>query len=135
MKAKIESNKNVLNLKEKLGDSEQVKKELEEIITNFEKWLELSNLTFEEFIQYKNVENFQILKFEKDSYVIVRFIFNETSFIGEQMAYEKENMYGKYDMILLILYIAARLDEANAGQRKNYFWNIAKQFCNKLEKG
>lgn len=131
MKAKIKKaeNNRIVNLKETFGNPEDVTEELNGIIKNFEMWLNLSSISEEELYCFSDSRNFSIGNESKDGYMIIR-MFADNHTIGETIAYPLDDEYAKYDAILLILYIASRLDEHDHSERKDYFYNIAKCFCN-----
>lgn len=137
MKANIPENKRgMINLKEALGDSEKVTQELNSIVANFEQWLSISGLTMESFISnYSRAENFSILKKQADAYTVICMV-HETAEgyvnIGETLAYPTADESARYDMILLLMYIACRLDEHDTSDRKSYFFDIARKFCKTL---
>ena len=138
MKAKIPDGKRtVIDLKEALGDSKKVTEELENIVANFEQWLKLSALTMESFTErFSSAENFSILKKQADAYTVLCLV-HETDDgyvnIGETLAYPTDDESARYDMILLLMYIACRLDEHDISGRKSYFFDITKKFCRTLD--
>ncbi|MBQ8967273.1 hypothetical protein [Ruminococcus sp.] len=138
MKANIPGSKRtVIDLKEALGDSKKVTEELENIVANFEKWLEISSLTLGTFTEaYSSAENFSLLKKQADDYTVICMV-HETdrgyANIGETLAYPTADESARYDMILLLMYIACRLDEHDKTGRRNYFFDITKKFCMTLD--
>lgn len=138
MKARIKKEEQLLdNIKatKTFSDSEQLNKELEEIVENFEMWLKLSHLSMEEFLAYSDVDEFEIYKKEQGDYIVISLGYKEKqgqlSAIGETIAYPANDPDAAMSCAILIMYIAARLDEKNE-VRQNYFWNIAKKFCQLL---
>lgn len=117
-------------------DSKEVDKEVKVIENNFKIWLQMSNLTEKEFIKFRNVRNFKIICGEDSGYKILRLgyeIDNNFHSIGEQIAYPMGDDNSFADLCLLILYMAQKLDNANAvapifEQRKDYFYKITKDF-------
>ena len=137
MKANIPEKKTeVIDLKKALSDSEKVTAELNGIVANFEKWLEISGLTMESFVSgYSGAENFSILKKQADAYTVICMVYETKDGyvnIGETLAYPSDDESARYDMILLLMYIACRLDEHDKTGRKGYFFGIAKKFCKTL---
>lgn len=135
MKAKIKKEEPLLdNIKatKTFSDSEQLNKELENIVKNFEAWLKLSNISLEEFFAYSDVDGFKIYNNRQGEYVVISLTYinekGDRSAIGETIAYPADDSEAAMSCAILIMYIAARLDEKSE-TRHNYFWNIAKQFC------
>lgn len=116
--------------------------EIKEIKNYMEQWLKVSNITMDKLLSYRTVSNFRVVYevSEDNVYGIIKLGYiMENSFIqiGESIIYYIENEESKINSILLLFYIARRLDELNEKapefeRRDNYFYNIVKEFCSKL---
>lgn len=121
--------------------SNDVKKEVEVVKENFKQWLKISNLSEEEFLSYKTISDFKIVSGISDGYkIVVLGYVVKGSFvkIGEQLAYQKNDLNGFEDLALLLLFIAQKLDSENQKapkfeQRPDYFFNKVKIFINEAD--
>lgn len=116
--------------------------EVKEVRINYEKWLEMSHLTEAELLDYKTAKEFLVTTVKDKEYSIVMIgIENNGDFtkIGEQFIYKTGDAEAFLDIVLLLFYIAQRLDEANEklpkfAQRKRYFYLKVKDFINDEKK-
>lgn len=129
MKANIRRDKPKF-LQNMLTGGEQLADELKVILDNFDKWLELSHMTHDELLKFCSAENFEIASKVSGGYTIIQ-LFNGLNKIGETIAYPSDNKEAEYDISFLLLYIACQLDEHDSSNRKDYFFNKTKAFCEK----
>lgn len=122
----------------------QVSKEVLLIEKQYKVWLEMSGLSEREFLQYRTIANFTILSGldENAEYkiVVIGYINKENEFvqIGEQFAFQVGDTNACYDLALILLYIANKLDSLNSKapkfeQRENYFYNKIKKFIQTIK--
>lgn len=103
---------------------------------NFSSWLEISRLTEQDFLDNRTVADFEILNGSQDKYQIIVIGYRhagEFTRIGEQFAYPEGDQAAFQDLAFLLLYMAQKLDDANAHapafeQRPNYFYDKVKVF-------
>ena len=129
MKANVRRDKPKF-LRDMLTGGEQLASELQNILNNFEKWLELSHMTHDDLLKFCSADNFEIECRVSDGYTIIQ-LFNGLNKIGETIAYPSDNKEAEYDISFLLLYIACQLDEHDSSNRKDYFFNKTKLFCDK----
>lgn len=129
---------NQLNGTKTFSDSEQLNKELKEIVSNYESWLNLSYMTEEQFLSFADRGGFDIQQKTQDIYTVISLLAKSedggAAPIGETIAYPTADTEAAMNCTMLLMYLASRLDEQNK-QPQNYFWNIAKEFCKKNIKG
>lgn len=114
-----------------------VSKEVKRVEDNFENWLEVSNFTEKDFLEYRTIAGFEVLGGTDGNYTIVALGRNLNGVfqrIGEQFAFLQGDLSAFEDLSLLLLFIAEKLDSANkksplpCEQRKDYFYNKVKEF-------
>lgn len=115
-------------------------REVKEVEMNYKKWLDFSNLDVKDLLKYR-VGEFKInSKVENGFGVIELGYIDKENFIkiGESILYEINNKEMKYDVALLILYIAERLDDMNKkapaflNRGERYFYKKAKSIIDKI---
>lgn len=132
-------NVNCINLKRIFKNPNDVSKEIKEVKQNFNDWLTFSNLSIEDFVKSASADDFKIIKEKYCDMVQIRLLVKnkpepQYKMLGEMISFNTYDDYGRYSAILLLLYIASRLDESNPKKEKEFFWEIAKNFCRKIEK-
>lgn len=128
MKANVNNYNKPKFLQDMLTGGEQLAEELKLIVDNFDKWLELSHMTFDNFLKFSTSQNFRIDCKPSYAYTVIQ-LFDGESSIGETIAFQTEEQNARYDTVFLLLYIACRLDEHDLSERRDYFYDITKAFC------
>lgn len=116
---------------------ENMENELVSVLGNYNKWLEVSNMTEGEMLEFSNLGEFEVISgCDQGFTIIVMGIISKGEFkkIGEQFQYATGDLSGFQDAALLMLYIAGKFDKKNekvpAFQKRNstYFSDKVKTF-------
>lgn len=121
--------------------ADEVNRETIRIEENFGKWLQMSRLDYEEFLECRTMTNFQLISsYIDDGYNIIAvgsMTHGQFMQLGERFVYRSGDVNAFQDLALLLLYMAERLDSANkeahSQQEKGYFFNRVKAFIQSAE--
>ncbi len=112
--------------------------ETREIIELKNSWLRASNMTEQQLVLYKTVDDFNLSFLSQEKYAVIKLQFKKGDVyaqIGENIVFLANDANAKLNAALLILSIMQTLDKANEMapefDRKNrdrYFYKIAKTF-------
>ena len=120
-----------------ISSSREISFATRKVEENFKTWLDVSGLIEKDFLKFHSVGDFEIQEQTVDGYsVVVLGYYAKNTFIkiGEQIAYQENDLEAFEDMALLLLLMAQKLDNANAEhmpmflKRKDYFYNKVKKF-------
>lgn len=112
--------------------------ETREIMELKNSWLRASNMTEQQLVLYKTVDDFNLSFLSQEKYAVIKLQFKKGDVyaqIGENIVFLANDANAKLNAALLILSIMQTLDKANEMapelDRKNrdrYFYKIAKTF-------